>query len=159
MFHGPGVDADHNFESDLVGKERRATDRVVKIWQHAADKKAILANLDRSLWQYCFLMVMDELPECSVIVDHGRRAGQGLQLIDDRNGQTLKKIPRYLGDRIFSLGQKCVRNRKPVRHSQNRRRSPESPVERYRLALLPLRTDEDISPNPVRSVLGVFTYQ
>jgi hypothetical protein len=145
----------------LRGSERRATDRVVKIWQNATDKQTIVAGIDRSLWDHCFLLVMDEMMDCSIIIDHGNKAGEGLQLV---NGtvQSLRKLPRCFADEIFSLGKKCMKTRKPYKHAQDRNRSRENPVSRYRLALLPLVPAEerdDYSNYPVTSVLGVFTYQ
>lgn len=145
----------------LRGAERRATDRLVKIWQNAADKQTIVSSIDRSLWDHCFLLVMDEMMDCSIIIDHGKSAGEGLQLV---NGtvQSLRKLPRCFADEIFTLGKKCMKSRKPYRHSQDRSRSRDNPVSRYRLALLPLVPAEerdDYSAYPVTSVLGVFTYQ
>lgn len=145
----------------LKGAERRATDRVLKIWESATDKQTIVSGIDRSLWEHCFLLVMDDVMDCSIIIDHGDKAGQGLQLV---NGtvQSLRKLPRCFADEIFTLGRKCVKNRKPCRHSQNRKHSRDNPVDRYRMALFPLvpaNERDDLSEYPVSSMLGVFTYQ
>ena len=150
---------DHIFAK--ANSERRATDRVVKLWQNATDKQTIIAGIDRSLWEHCFLLVLDDLKDCSIIFDRGDMASRGLH-IPETDVQTLKKLPQCLADRIFELGLKCVKNRNPCCESKDLSDSDEQPVHRYRLALVPLlpaNERHDRSSYPVMSVLGVFTYQ
>ena len=150
---------DHIFANE--NSERRATDRVVKLWQNAADKQTIIAGIDRSLWEHCFLLVLDKQMDCSIIFDHGQTAARGLHLPED-NVHRLGDLPPCLGDRIFELGLKCMKTRRPCCDAQDSNPTPEIPVRRYRLALVPLlpaNERHDRSCYPVMSVLGVFTYQ
>jgi hypothetical protein len=150
---------DHIFAN--TNAERRATDRIVRLWKNASDKQTIIAGIDRSLWEHCFLLVLDDLIDCSIIFDHGDSAARGLHL-PDAEVLSLKDLPQSLGDRIFSLGLKCMQTRSPCCDEQDLCDAQEKPVSRYRLALVPLlpaNERHDRSSYPVMSVLGVFTYQ
>ena len=139
---------------------RRGTDRVVKIWKDATDKKTIPGTLDSSLWENCFLLAMDQIIDCCVIIDHGRKAGAGLNL-PKQQSKNLRSLPPRLRDLIFSLGQKCIKDRFPCSFSQELNDSNEISAKQYRLALVPLlpaNERDDGSTYPVTSVLGVFTY-
>jgi hypothetical protein len=148
-------------DSNVIYLSRRATDRVVKIWQDAADKETIRENIDSTLWDNCFLLALDELIDCSVIIDHGQKVGSGLHLSKQKT-HNFKNLPPSIRDKIFALGHACVKTRSPCHHAEELDHSEEIPVKRYRLALVPLlptkeRLDE--STYPTSSVLGVFTYQ
>lgn len=150
---------DHIFAN--ADAERRATDRIVKLWQNATDKQTIIAGIDRSLWEHCFLLVLDELIDCSIIFDHGQTAARGLHLPEE-DVLCLKDLPRCLGERIFELGLKCMKSRTPCCEAHDLSDTEEHPVNRYRLALVPLlpaNERNDRSSYPIMSVLGVFTYQ
>lgn len=151
---------DHIFENAKA--ERRATDRIVRLWKNATDKQTIIAGIDRSLWEHCFLLVLDDLIDCSIIFDHGDAAARGLHL-PDAEVQSLKDLPQCLGNRIFSLALKCMKTRNPCCDAQDMGDDTKrNPVKRYRLALVPLlpaNERHDRSSYPVMSVLGVFTYQ
>lgn len=160
----PGnLNSERQRENDNVAylnSGRRGTDRVVKIWNDAADKKTIPGTLDRDLWDSCFLVAMDEVIDCCVLIDHGRKAGEGLNL-SIQQSKNLRSLPPRLRDLIFSLGQKCIRERSPCSFNQEANDSEEIPARQYRLALVPLLPEcehEDGWRPPATSVLGVFTY-
>ena len=148
-------------DSNVVYLNRRATDKVVKIWQDATDKQTIRENIDSSLWDNCFLLALDELIDCSVIIDHGQKVGCGLHFSTQKT-HNFKNLPPSLRDKIFTLGHACVKTRSPRHCAEELSHSEEIPVKRYRLVLVPLlpaqeRLDE--STYPTSTVLGVFTYQ
>jgi hypothetical protein len=148
-------------DSNVVYLNRRATDRVVKIWQDATDKEAIRENIDSALWDNCFLLALDELIDCSVIIDHGQKVGCGLRLPKQKI-HNFKNLPSSLREKIFTLGHACVQSRSPRHHAEELSDSEEIPVKRYRLALVPLLSAKerlDESTYPTSTVLGVFTYQ
>lgn len=139
---------------------RRSTDRVVKIWEDATDKKTIPGVLDSTLWDNCFLLAMDEVIDCCVIIDHGEKAGAGLNL-SNQHSKNLRNLPPRLRDLIFTLGQKCIKDRSPCSYSQESNISEEIPAKQYRLAVVPLLPANERdrgSTYQVTSVLGVFTY-
>ena len=148
-------------DSNVVYLNRRATDRVVKIWQDATDKETIRENIDSTLWDNCFLLALDELIDCSVIIDHGQKVGCGLHLSTQKT-HNFKNLPPSLREKIFTLSHACVKTRSPRHHAEELSGSEEIPVKRYRLALVPLLSAEeriDESTYPISTVLGVFTYQ
>lgn len=140
---------------------RRGTDRVVKIWEDAPNKQTIRENIDSALWDNCFLLALDEVMDCSVIIDHGQKVAEGLNLSKQKT-HNFRNLPLSIRERIFSLSQICVKTRSPCHHSQDQNESKDIPVNRYRLALVPLlpaNERDDGSTHPVVGVLGIFTYQ
>lgn len=145
----------------LVG-ERRTTDRILRLWKNSKDKKSMLNALGRSsLWDHCFLFVVDDELECSVIIDHGNSAARGLAL--GRHGvEALRNLPYGLARRIHRLGLECRRECAPSLDESELEDASDSAVHRYRLALVPLTKSGDgwdLPRNEVVSMLGVFTYQ
>lgn len=90
------------------------TDAVVSMWRHAGNEKNILESVGESkLWDYCFLILVDDYPECSVIIDHGGKAGQTLCL-EAQAVKNLGDLPSSLAQPIHALGLKCKNSGMPV---------------------------------------------
>jgi hypothetical protein len=141
--------------------ERRATDRVVEIWKAATNRETIKVNIDSVLWDSCFLLALDELMDCSVILDHGDKAGSGLNLLEHK-AFSFRSLPRGLREKVFFLSGECVKTRNPRFYSEDHNDMNEINARQYRLVLLPLiPSDERDRPllNRVTNVLGVFTFK
>lgn len=148
--------------------ERRATDRVVRLWKKAGDKRTILNSLDEtSLWQHCFFLVVDDELACSIIIDRGTKAAKGLTL-EKRRVKPLHHLPVELAQRIHRLALECREECAPGLDVCELGELKNIPVRRYRMALMPLNNplaqDKPLAdgihpPINVTNMLGVFTYQ
>lgn len=143
--------------------ERRATDRLLRLWQSTPDKSAVLqAASASSLWRHCFLFVVDDEPTCSVIIESGEEAARGLALRSAKGSLPLTRLVPALGKRIHRLGLACRSNGSPGMDYRESDSDDGIPVRRYRMAVVPLtppaRNDEHFRKR-VTSMLGVFTYQ
>lgn len=140
---------------------RRATDRLVRLWDSAADKQAIVDNItETSLWDHCFLMVVDNDLGHSVIIDSGARAAKGISMGDGRI-KSLSHLPPEFAKRLHELGLRCRDQKKPALDDSDCGRPQGIPVRRYRMALVPLVQSDvrDFSIHQSASnMLGVFTY-
>ncbi len=155
--HRPGRGAVVHF---LAG-ERRVTDRVVSLWKSARDKQTVLDSInDSELWAHCFLLIVDDDLDCSIILDKGESAARGLAL--DRRGATpLYRLPHRLAKRIHRLGLQCQRDQAPCLDACENLEAPEIPAKRCRMAVLPLiKQGKSRAPRIQRAanMLGVFTY-
>lgn len=145
----------------LVG-ERRATDRLVRLWKTAQDKPSMFGSVSTSnLWDHCFLFVMDDEANSSVIIDQGESAAKGL-FIRGRGTKTLNELPPALARRIHRLGLECRKDRAPKMDACEFGEEKDIPVRRYRMALVPLTRPKSVNSTrkiSTLNMLGVFTYQ
>jgi len=142
--------------------ERRATDRLVGLWNSSGDKRSVFSSVSASpLWDHCFLFVVDDDLECSSIIDGGDQAAKLLSQ-NGRRITPLDKLPRALARRIHRLGLECRKERAPRLDACELGEEKELPIRRYRMALVPLARHQGkhyLARNPSMNMLGVFTYQ
>lgn len=140
---------------------RRATDRLVRLWDSAADKQSIVENITgTSLWDHSFLMVVDDELGHSVIINSGAQAARGIALGDGRI-KSLSHLPPEFAKRLHELGLQCRDQKMPALDNSDCGRPKGIPVRRYRMALVPL-VQSDVRGFSIyqsaSNMLGVFTY-
>lgn len=144
------------------GGERRATDQLLRLWKSSKDKRIVVNSISKSnLWKYCFLFVVDDEMNCSVIIDRGDYAAKGFAL-DDEGSRPLSYMPHGLAKRLHGLGLECRKKQTPAVDAYETVPSEDFPVHRYRMALVPLLKPDAGAFFPrheVMNMLGVFTYQ
>lgn len=142
--------------------ERRTTDRVISLWKGASDKQSVLLHLGQSrLWEHCFLLVVDDIPECSVIIHQGGTVAKGLSL-GTRRMTKLEMLPTALGMRMHSLALECRKKHAPCCDDCEIETGKESKVLQCRFALVPLATrykPQIPTEREAVNLLGVFTYR
>ncbi len=142
--------------------ERRATDQLIKLWQSTTDKRIVVNSVSKSnLWKHCFLFVVDDELNCSVIIDRGDDAARGFAA-DPRGSMPLSGLRSGFARRLHGLGLQCRKKQTPAVDAYEAEGSADFPVKRYRMALVPLTTPETpffLPRHEVMNMLGVFTYQ
>jgi len=145
----------------LVG-ERRATDRLVRLWNSAGNKQSVFGSVSATeLWDHCFLFMVDDEVDCSIILDQGNSAARGFS-VHKPGIKPLNNLQPALARRIHRLGLECRKERTPRFDACEFGEEKDLPVRRYRMALVPLTRSERTNHPRCRStlnMLGVFTYQ
>ena len=162
----PDIEGCRSSENHLnfrkIAGERRATDRIVRLWRTTRDKQSVLYTINGSpLWEHCFLFVVDDEIECSVIIDHGVRAARGLAL-EKCLSTPLSNLSTSLARRIHGLALKSRAEDAPAFDACEDGEDEDMPVRHYRMAVVPLERPDPGEAFPQRNgtnMLGVFTYQ
>jgi hypothetical protein len=107
------------------------------------------------------LLVVDDIPECSVIINQGGTVAKGLSLGQQRMTR-LEMLPTALAFRIHSLALECRKSHTPCCDACEIEVDEKSPMLQCRFALVPLAEKCRPSMSSDReavNLLGVFTYK